>query len=96
MQIHGEARLDRQVPEGSEKTESASRPLYTLLVLISLLRKRYPFEPLQAAELKILFLREQLSCLLCQESRGPGRIFVLRIVPVIRAGQLSRYPETPT
>ena len=35
MEIHGKARLDRQVPEGSEETESASRPLYTLLGLIS-------------------------------------------------------------
>ncbi|XDV20299.1 hypothetical protein PO909_025649 [Leuciscus waleckii] len=100
-EIHGKARPDRQVPEGSEETESTSHLLFTLLGLIS----GAPFEPLQAAELKVLSLKTVL--LLALASNKDLHAFsveesCLEFVPAnshvtlrLRPGYVLKVPTTP-
>ncbi|XDV54031.1 hypothetical protein PO909_022409 [Leuciscus waleckii] len=102
IQIRGEARLDRQVPEGSKETESTLRPLYTFLGLISgaTTLRDLPLS-LQAAEFKILFLKKQFSCLLASiKTLGDLHAFsvnesCLEFGPRPRPGHVPKVPTSP-
>ncbi|XDV47189.1 hypothetical protein PO909_016889 [Leuciscus waleckii] len=68
-EIRGKARPDRQVPEGSEETESRpSIPSWDLSLVLTA-QQRPPFEPLQAAELKVLSLKTVLLLALASIKR---------------------------